>query len=211
MPLPAEISALVFDRTQEDVDKVKAYKRRMMTEGITALTADEMTEYMAGMKGSYNYTDLNRVGEAVAVIAAEIVSVGTSLNAYKEANDVGDDPIFDPLDPDAIDVDPKTDWTVSDIPTPAQMEQYLHDVRNLYDNLPLPDTTPSPPTSMEHLTFEGANAIEQILYDIWAAIPVVEAEQYALVDGQVASRLYSRGDDWYHWTGVFSGDNLFKE
>lgn len=210
MAIPAEIAALVYDRTQGDVDRVKEYKRRMMTGGLSALTADEMTEYMAGMKGSYNYTDLNRVGEAVAVIAAEMVSVGTSLQAYKEENEVGDDPIFAPLDPDKVTVDPKTDWTMTDVPTKTQMARYISDIRTLYNNIPLPETTPLPPDTAEHLTWEKANAIEKILWDIWEAIPTVDAEQRSLVDGLVKNRIYPRGN-WYQYTGFYAGEFQFKE
>lgn len=206
MAVPEEISALVYDRTQEDVDKVKEYKRRMMTGGLSALTADEMTEYMAGMKGCYNYTDLNRVGAAVAVIAAEMVTVGTALKAYKEANDVDDnDPMFAPLDPDKVDVDPKTDWDMTDVPSKTQMARYIADIRTLYDNIPLPEATPSPPESAEHLTWQTANAIEKILWDIWEAIPAVEAEQYSLVDSTTMSRLYSGGFA-NGYTGLFAGE-----
>lgn len=211
MAVPEEIAALVFDRTQEDVDKVKEYKRRMMTNGLSALTEDEMTEYMAGMKGCYNYQDLNRVGAAVAVIAAEMVTVGTALKAYKEENNVDDnDPMFAPLDPDKVSVDPKTDWDMTDVPTKTQMARYIADIRTLYSNIPLPETTPSPPETAEHLTWQTANAIEKILWDIWEAIQVVDAEQRSLVDGLVNNRIYARGD-WNHNTGWFAGDSAFKE
>ena len=56
------IDTLVYDRTQADVERVFTLKNKILTGGLTALTAEEKAEYMAGMKGAYNYGDMNRVG-----------------------------------------------------------------------------------------------------------------------------------------------------
>lgn len=63
------IDNLVYDRTQADVDRVFTLKNKILTEGLSSLSAEEKNEYMAGMKGAYNYGDMNRVGQAVAYIA----------------------------------------------------------------------------------------------------------------------------------------------
>ena len=55
------IDNLVYDRTQADVDRVFTLKNKILTEGLSSLSAEEKTEYMAGMKGAYNYGDMNRV------------------------------------------------------------------------------------------------------------------------------------------------------
>ena len=204
MSLPAEIEALVFDRTQADVDRVKELKRIWMTGGTW--TQDESDEYMAGLKGCYNYQDLNRVGEAVAVIAAEIQTVGAALKQYMEDNDIGPDPLFAPLDPDMLDVDPKTDWAMTDIPTETQMQRYIHDIQNLYSLVPIPDQTLKPPDNMSRLTWQKANDIEKILYEIWTAIPTVEAEQQALMEGAVNNRIYGR--PWGYNTLSFEAGEL---
>lgn len=49
------IDNLVYDRTQADVDRVFTLKNKILTEGLSSLSAEEKTEYMAGMKGAYNY------------------------------------------------------------------------------------------------------------------------------------------------------------
>ena len=48
------IDNLVYDRTQADVDRVFTLKNKILTEGLSSLSAEEKTEYMAGMKGAYN-------------------------------------------------------------------------------------------------------------------------------------------------------------
>lgn len=51
------IDTLIYDRTQADVNRVFNLKNKILTEGLNALSAEEKAEYMAGMKGAYNYTD----------------------------------------------------------------------------------------------------------------------------------------------------------
>ena len=60
---------LITDRTSQDVARVKELTFKDMT-------ADELTEWLAGMKGAYNYTDLNRVNEAVIYVTERLKTVG---------------------------------------------------------------------------------------------------------------------------------------
>ena len=77
------IDNLVFDRTQADVDSVFTLKNKILTEGLSSLSAEEMIEYMVGMKGAYNYGVMNRVGQAVAYIANRMTSLPGQLAAYR--------------------------------------------------------------------------------------------------------------------------------
>lgn len=51
------IDTLVCDRSQSDVDHVFSLKHKILTQGLSTLSDDEKTEYMAGMKDIYNHTD----------------------------------------------------------------------------------------------------------------------------------------------------------
>ena len=93
-------------------------------------------------KGTYNAGDLNRVGAAVAYVAGRLFECGTSVN-----------------------VSPKQDWSESDTPTASQMERYRSEVAALRDALAAMPTTPQAPTTMENLTWNGANNLEKILQD----------------------------------------------
>lgn len=64
---------LIYDRTAEDVERALALAKK--AEAGT-LTDAEKTEWLAGMKGSYNATDLNRVEAAVKQLAAELNAAG---------------------------------------------------------------------------------------------------------------------------------------
>ena len=111
---------------------------------ITLITDRSKMDVMKGAeKGFYNASDLNRVGAAVEY-----------LQKVLEENGV------------FVAVAPKLDWQMSDIPTAAQMVQYLADVAALRSALPVTDSTPETPDAMSGLGWIKANAIEQILVDL---------------------------------------------
>ena len=106
---------LITDRTQQDV-----------TNG---------TE-----KGSYNASDLNRVGSAMVYLRDKFNDNGYSVS-----------------------ISPKTDWRKADVPTDTSMAFYLECVRLVRGILPLPSNTPEAPEAMKNLTYTTANNIEKIL------------------------------------------------
>lgn len=67
------IDNLVTDRSQADVDSLRA----LLARGAANWTAEELSEFnLARSKGSYNYTDLNRVTEAMDYINEQLVGNG---------------------------------------------------------------------------------------------------------------------------------------
>ena len=64
---------LIYDRTAADVERALALAKK--AEAGT-LTDAEKTEWLAGMKGCYNASDLNRAEAAVKSIAAELNAAG---------------------------------------------------------------------------------------------------------------------------------------
>ena len=141
---------LVTDRTSADVQKVARYEAK----GWAGMSEDERAEWLGGMKGAYNYIDLNRVGAAVEYITTRLNAAGYLVKTA-----------------------PKQGWTLGAIPTSAEMSGYLGDVRALRDAVSdaLPGTTPELPSSMERLDWRGANAIEQVLLDVNAVIDRINA------------------------------------
>lgn len=129
------LDTLITDRTQSDVSLVLKLKNK----GFAEMTTEEKTEYLAGMKGAYKASDLNRVGEAVAFLRDELIGQGY-----------------------AVPVNPKTDWKDSDIPTTAHMAAYISDIALLRGIVDLPNPPPVP-DDMDGLTVTDANNIEQIL------------------------------------------------
>ena len=142
---------LITDRTQQDVDRVE----ELAEKGWAAMTEQERAEWLGEMKGAYNASDMNRVGEAVAYVAGRFNGFGYNIL-----------------------VSPKTDWTVEDIPTASQMADYLSYVKNLRNAVPVMDDTPAAPADMDGLTHQEANDIEQILLDVDALISNIAAAWY---------------------------------
>lgn len=140
------IDTLITDRTQADVERW-AYLR---DKGWANMSEDERAEWDSDMKGSYNASDLNRVGEAMNYLAGRFRQYGYSVIIH-----------------------PKTDYVPSDIPRESDMAQYLDDLRVLRSVFEVLSTTPEVPEDMEDLTQEEANDIERILLDINAVIEKV--------------------------------------
>ena len=130
------IDTLVTDRTQADVERV----RELAAKGFAAMTAAERAEWLTGMKGAYNASDMNRVGTALNYLAARLAPVCGMSIAWSA----------------------KTDWAATDIITASQAEAYRQQIQDIRDALAYPAGTPDAP-QMKRLTYTGANDIERIL------------------------------------------------
>jgi hypothetical protein len=130
---------LITDRTQFDVDRVNELAKK----GWANMTQEERSEWEVGLKGAYNCTDLNRVQSAVRYLRDRFSDVGYFIGLS----------------------DART-WTLKDVPTQAEMDEYLSDVRAIWGTLTLFNTTPAVPDSMIGLNYIKANHIEQILLDV---------------------------------------------
>nr|DAH27585.1 MAG TPA: hypothetical protein [Caudoviricetes sp.] len=143
---------LITDRTQADVDRVRALLRKWRDGTISAA---EKADWALDLKGAYNASDLNRVGAAVRYVAGRLQEYG-----YKVA------------------VAPKDDWLEDDDPTAGQMESYRHDIAAIRSALAVKPSTPPAPDSMDGLTYIEANNIEQILLDVDALLTLISQGLY---------------------------------
>ena len=129
--------AFITDRTQGDVTR----RAELARKGIANMTDTELAEWLAPSKGAYNYTDLNRVEEAVAKLTSYLAVLGREDGIYYTRT-----------------------WTENDIPTATDMQRYITNIKTIRNALPeLHHIMPQAPASMVNLTYEGANAIEEIL------------------------------------------------
>lgn len=177
------IDTLIFDRTQEDVDRVYELRNKILSGGMSALSEEEKGEWLAGMKGSYNYTDMNRVSEAVQYIYDRMQALPDELDTYRESQGVEDSPEFHvPYDPSEINVVPLPELTMEEIPTQLVILVYLANLITLSMVLPLPDDAPNYPMTLDHMTYETANDIERLLYVINDAVSDLDAELRHKID-----------------------------
>lgn len=143
---------LITDRTAADL----ARWQELHVKGYSGLTAAEKIEWaQAEMRGAYNVSDLNRVGNAIVYLRDRLRNYGYSVN-----------------------VTPKTNWAITDAPTVAQLKKYLADVsaiRGAVGELSsLPEVPvriyPSGAGKSDGLTIEKANDIERMLSQLDSAI-----------------------------------------
>ena len=144
------IDNLITDRSQSDVDALRA----LLSRGKANWTAEELAEFnLARSKGAYNYTDLNRVTEAMDALDESLRGYGYDTGYFE------------------IEIVPgRTEWQQSDVPTASQMASYLSNVEAIRSVLEVLPATPETPESMELLTWVEANNIEQILVDVETVI-----------------------------------------
>lgn len=140
---------LIFDRKNEDVARLKTLRTKVRNR---TATVKEYEEWLTSLKGAYNNTDLNRVGEAINYL-------GNLLNTYGYINDAT----------------AKTDWGIGDKPNPKQMVDYLNNLHKLKECYAVHSSTPSLPSDMDKLVVSEANNIEKFLYDIDELIQKMEA------------------------------------
>lgn len=133
---------LITDRTAADVSRWK----ELHDKGWEAMTVEEQSEWVGGMKGCYNYTDMNRVESAVRELEARFLEKGTRLSLTT-----------------------KTNWTRTGWPTRADMIRYFRNVAEIRAVVAVDLKTPAAPTTATLLDYKKANDIEKILaaVDTW--------------------------------------------
>lgn len=133
------LEQLITDRTAQDVDRVKVLAAKAWQD----MTAEERNEWLSPLKGSYNYTDLNRVEEAVAYVAGRLSEFG-----------------YLPYQPNT------RSWCAEDIPTASDIARYFGNVAMLRRTIAVWASTPVAPNNADDFGANEANALEQILVDV---------------------------------------------
>ena len=111
---------------------------------MTLITDRTETDALMGTeKGTYQYTDLNRVEEAVKSIAGQFMTLGISEKLETKT-----------------DWEPPNNFSVSTWPVHSQMERYLNNIYIIQELFMIPMQLP---VSMDKLTWAGANSIEKVL------------------------------------------------
>ena len=166
---------LITDRTQANVARVRA----LVSKGWGEMTLSEKNEFLGGLKGAYNATDLNRVESAVAYLQGLLLALPDELREYAVSKDTAWSQLFDvPYDPEEYrDVAVKTDWIMPDLPQAEDMARYLSNVALI--------------KSMDRLTADAANAIERTLALLGAAIAQQSASSKDAIDRTAAAWYYS--------------------
>lgn len=94
-------------------------------------------------KGYHNYTDLNRIESACRYLANLLTSYGYTVS-----------------------ITTKTDWKISDMRYASEMERIRQNIGKIEDTYYSLPTTPSLPSTLNKITWQKANDIEEILAHI---------------------------------------------
>lgn len=209
------LDSLITDRTSADASRLNALSLR----GWQNLSADERGEWLYGKaeplycidgrltcldgelnarsgtnKGAYNSSDLNRVEEATAYIAAELNTLLSELIEITERLGVSWESEWLPNDPAVGELVTKTDWASEIIPDSAELERYLRNVRALNTlNIPI-----SLPASMERFSFASANNIERLL--------ILIDEKTAELKVIAADRAERISKAWFYSGDIYGGE-----
>jgi hypothetical protein len=143
---------LVTDRTQHHVDRLK----KLQEIGWDNFSESQKEEYRGyAAKGAYNYTDMNRVENAVAEIAPLLNLTLTTRTNWNYWRNWYYDYYY------AISGHPVDGWGV--YPWEAELDRYLNNVKEIRDACPSDLDFPPLPSNMDCLTYESANNIEKVL------------------------------------------------
>ena len=104
---------------------------------------DAGVNVLGDLKGVYNISDRNRVGAAMEYVYGLLRGM-----AYY------------------ISITAKTDWQLTDFATPALNEQMRGGIERMKNTFVVFPDTPDIPATLDMITFEDANALEKILFDL---------------------------------------------
>lgn len=185
---------MIMDRTMSDVELVKS----LVKKGLNKMTDDERQSFLSGMRGAYNYTDFNRVESVVKYLSERLVDVPVEIDDFRKELDIAWDSAFlipyDPSDYESINV--KTDWDVSDMLTETDRARYIGNVEHIA--LSLSNLPESFPTSLDGLTYSGANAIEQSLVNLDVLLSALKKSKETL--------LINTSKAWFYSGEIYGGE-----
>lgn len=210
--LSFDFTTLITDRTQADVDALAALTKKepwtaedyeswfhgfpeanavyTKTDQVFTQT-DPVYTYVPSdgrIRGAYNHTDLNRVGEALRALSGLFAGYGYHVS-----------------------VTARTDWTAEEWPTPEALEALLADLRAVRGVLDMPEGTPAVPQRLtasglnqtDGLTVEKANDMERLLLYVemviqWVAAAFSRANAFTFWSGSrpLPSAKSDRGRTW---------------
>ena len=136
---------LVYDRTQADADRVQ----KMIRAGYQSLPLEQHTEWVSLMsKGSWNYTDANRVGAAINFIRNLLACGGLDISNILSA---------------PASYDTSSDIRVADV---TQLQESIRQLQQAFETNPtIVVMVPGP-----NWKYTQANQLEQNLHILYEAI-----------------------------------------
>lgn len=168
---------LIFDRTSADVYEAE----EMMKLPWWEFTEEQQLAFLNGLRGCYDFTDLNRVETAVGEIARQMISLPAELDALAASAGATWDKYSLPYDPAEAALETKTTWAAAELFEKAERERYLRNIKYIRDSL-----TPKLPMPESFDTFDwnAANQLEKILFEADKALAEFKLNVESEIEGE---------------------------
>jgi trans-2-enoyl-CoA reductase len=182
---------MITDRSQSDVVIAKS----LIKKGFQNMTESEKEEFLVGLKGAYNYTDVNRVEAAVEYLAEKLSKIPSELKQYAE--DLGvywyNDVFNVQYNADNYIGITAKKWYVGETFSEEERQKYLEKILSVLNSLNVvPDAFPK---TMRGLNHKGANVIESSLVNLDVVSTQIKEEKETLIKGTKKSWFF--GGDLY--------------
>ena len=130
--------APIFDRSENDISYAKTLLKKIKVNGISSLTADELSAWQSELKGCFSYFTLNRVLANVQVLNDILGVLGYEHHDFHLSKD---------------------SWTYFDTPGAGDLTSLCSEVRSLC-KITYVDFS-SVPTTFDNLSIDKMNQVEQ--------------------------------------------------
>lgn len=161
---------MITDRNEADV-----FKAKLIISKGESMTEDERREFLNGLRGAYNYTDMNRVESATLYLCKRLFDIPKEHITLAERLGVAWDSFFNSFhDAERYkSINAKTDWALGDLILQKDRERYLSNVKFVCQSH---GTVHSKfPSEMDRMKVDAANAIEKSLVDLNDAVEKEDA------------------------------------
>ena len=187
---------MITDRSASDVLLAK----NLIKKGFQNMTEAEKNSFLSGLKGAYNYSDVNRVETAIKYF------VDTMLQIYEQdiqlAKELGVSwsSIYDvPYNPeDYKNIVHKNDWNTNDIFSEADRTDFLNKIVYVLSAIIDIPANGEFPTSFDKFDYKKANIIEKSMEDFNIALIDLKIDKENLIIGTAKA--------WYYSGDLYGGE-----
>ena len=180
---------LIFDRTSADIYEAE----EMMKLPWWEFTEEQQLAFLNGLRGCYDFSDLNRVETAVAEISQRMISLPDELDALAASAGGRWDKYALPYNPEEARLDVKTTWAPAELFEESERERYLSNVKYIRDSLapklPMPE-------NFDTFDWNAANQLEKILFKADEALTAFKAKAESEIEADSAGFKIRSGEPY---------------
>ena len=179
------ISTMIYDRSLEDVLRIKSLAEAANTRGLTDA---EIAEWNAAVvRGAYNAEDINRVGNAAIYTNTYLSGIQPEIDSHRIAHGVADDEIFDAHISDPTEINPRTDFARDTSPVAlSEAQKSIDAAKAVAARVGITVTA-----DIAKMTYSAANAVERAIYDAYKYGVTEKTKRKDMVDRIAAAWSFS--------------------